>query len=384
MESVLFALALCTLVFWCATAVFLTLGNRRIAGLGAMPPAAMDGCPKVSVVFAARDEERNLERALASMLALDYQDLEIIAVNDRSVDATGAILARLAARDPRLRVVTVSELPPGWLGKNHALDLGARQAAGEWLLFTDADIVMHPQALARAVGYATARRLDHLAVAPRVEVHGFALNSMLAAFSLLFGLYAQPWKARDPRSARHAGIGAFNLVRAAAYRAIGGHRRIALRPDDDMKLGKLVKLAGYRQELALGVTLLSVEWYASFGEMVRGMMKNMFAGVEYSTPLALAGVAVQLALNVWPFVAPFFTGGAAFWLNLLAAALILLLVAWHAPRLGGNWRHVPGFPLGALICAWLLFRSMWLALRNGGIEWRGTHYRLEELRANRV
>src|SRR5690606_31145145 len=146
-----------------------------------------------------------------------YPDFEIVAVDDRSTDATGAILDRLAAEDPRLRVVHIAELPPGWLGKNHALWLGARESTGQWLLFTDADVVLEPTALGRAVEFARTRGLDHLTVAPQLVLPSLAVQAFVGTFLTLFSLFARPWRCRDPRSRAHLGIGAFNLLRREAY-----------------------------------------------------------------------------------------------------------------------------------------------------------------------
>src|SRR5947199_2314204 len=247
----LFLLALATLIAHVATAIQVYRGVRSIRSLRDLPPLA-GPLPRVSIIIPARNEERNLEEALRSILALDYDNLEIDVVDDRSTDRTGEILDRLAAVEPRLRVVHVRELPPGWLGKNHALWLGAEKATGDFLLFTDADVVFEPSALRRAVGAMVSDGLDHLTASPEIARPSVLFELFIGAFSLFFALFTKPWKVRDPRSPHHVGIGAFNLVRAAAYRAAGGHRAIAMRPDDDLKLGKLLKTRGFRSELVFG------------------------------------------------------------------------------------------------------------------------------------
>src|SRR3954452_1043165 len=168
MAAVLFLLALATLLAHVATAVRVYRGARSIRALRDLPPLAAP-LPRVSIIIPARNEERNLEEALRSVLALDYDDLEIDVADDRSTDRTGEILDRMAAANPRLRVVHIRELPSGWLGKNHALELGGRKATGDYLLFTDADIVMEPTALRRAVGAMERDGIDHLAVSPEIE-----------------------------------------------------------------------------------------------------------------------------------------------------------------------------------------------------------------------
>src|SRR5262249_15789841 len=153
--------------------------------------------------------------------------LEIIVVNDRSTDGTAAILERMGREHTGLRIRTITDLPDGWLGKNHAMLVGADEASGEFLLFTDADVVFEPAAVARAMPIVGEDRLDPLAALPEVEASGLALQAFVAAFGVFFSLYSRPWKAPDPKSPRHIGIGAFNLIRASVYRAIGTHRAIA-------------------------------------------------------------------------------------------------------------------------------------------------------------
>ncbi len=247
MADALFYLAIVTLLFFVALSLQLALGRRHRRDLRDIPPP--DAFPLVSIIIPARNEERNLREALQSVLTQDYPNREIIVVDDRSTDRTGAILEEMTARQSGLKLLRVTRLPQGWLGKNHALHLGAAEARGEYLLFTDADVVMAPSALARAVGYMRKEGLDQLAVGPVVTMRGQVLNCFAGAFMVFFTLYARPWKVRDPKSSSHIGIGAFNLVRSEAYRAVGGHEAIAMRPDDDMKLGKLIKKKGFLQDL---------------------------------------------------------------------------------------------------------------------------------------
>jgi glycosyltransferase involved in cell wall biosynthesis len=358
------------------------IGHRRLRSLMDVAPAPT--CPPLSVITAARNEARRIEVALTSLLRLDYPALEIIVVNDRSTDETGAILERLACEHSRLTVKHISELPEGWLGKNHALYVGAAEASGTLLLFTDADVVFEPTTLRRAAALMKLDALDHLAAIPDVKVPGLALNAFVAAFGVFFSLYARPWKARDPRSRFHIGIGAFNLIRADVYRAIGTHRAIAMRPDDDMKLGKIVKKGGFRQEAVYGRDFITVEWYASLGELVDGLMKNAFAGVNYSL-VAVAGCTAALFLtDVWPFLALVATHGVTRALNGVSAALIVLIF-WTSAHYGGaRLRYVLAFPAAALLFAYIMWRSALLAVIRGSVTWRGTAYPLAQMRANRV
>jgi cellulose synthase/poly-beta-1,6-N-acetylglucosamine synthase-like glycosyltransferase len=383
MEAFLFYLALATLLLHVATAIQVRLGNRSIRHLKNQSPLA-GPLPRVSIIIPARNEERNLEEALRSVLALDYDNLEIDVVDDRSTDRTGEILDRMVGEDPRLRVIHVKDLPKGWLGKNHALWLGAEKATGEILLFTDADVVLDPSTLRRAVGVMLADGLDHLTASPEIERPSLWFEMFIGTFSLFFSLFTKPWKVKDPNSQSHVGIGAFNLVRTAAYRAAGGHRAIAMRPDDDLKLGKLLKTRGFRQEFVFGQGLLRVEWYASVRELIQGLMKNAFSAVDYRISVVLFSSLTQLAIMVWPFLALFLTSGATRWLN-LGSVLVLFLLGWvNAPLAGVRRWHGIGFPVATLLFNYIVWRATLTTLKNDGIDWRGTHYPLAELKANKV
>ncbi|MFA5515472.1 MAG: glycosyltransferase [Desulfuromonadales bacterium] len=377
-----FAAAL--LIFWLVAAGVLTRGRRKLEFLRRLPADLPASPPRVSVVAAARNEAKHLRGALTSLLCLDYPDLEFVLVNDRSEDATGAILDAMAAADPRLRIVHVAELPAGWLGKNHALWAGSRLATGELLLFTDADIRMHPSALKRAVSHLRREGLDHLAATPEVRMPGVLLNMFAATFALFFSLYFRPWRARAAKSRAHIGIGAFNLVRAAAYRQAGGHQTIRLRPDDDVKLGKIIKSEGFRQDVVLGAGMLAVEWYASVAELVRGLEKNAFAGTDYSIARTLGGAVFQVAGGVWPYVAVFASTGATRLAYLAVVALITAVFIDGARANGFRRRYAFAFPLTCALFAFILLRTMLINLAEGGIRWRGTFYPLRELKQNKI
>jgi len=377
-------LAIATLVFFIAFFIDIIIGGRRMTFLRDVEPLPKTDPPRVSVVIPACNEAVKIEQALLSILNQDYPDLEIIVIDDRSTDATGDILDRMADDYPRWQVIHKTELPPKWLGKNHALHVGAGLATGELLLFTDADVVMKPSTISRAVTFMQVERLDHLALGIEIRMPGWFLRLFAGAFTLYFSLYARPWKARDPRSKMFVGIGAFNMIRTAAYRAIGGHEKIRMRPDDDMKLGKLIKRAGFSQDVAFGRDLAYVEWYSSVKEVIVGLLKNGFAGVEYSIAGIIGGAIAQFILFVWPYPALLYTDGITRLLY-LGIILITLLLCWYT---AGAHRLVPWFGLGLPICTvlfiYILFNSMFYALIGGGIQWRGTFYSLKELKANKV
>jgi cellulose synthase/poly-beta-1,6-N-acetylglucosamine synthase-like glycosyltransferase len=257
-------LALLGSLVWLALGLQWLHGIRNVPVLKDIPEAdRVDGNPALSVILAARDEERSVRESVVSMLDQDYSGtLEVIAVNDRSTDRTGEVLDELMTRYPdRLRVMNVESLPSGWLGKTHALYIGAARATGEWLLFTDADVIFSAECSDLAVRYATDNGLDHLTMPPEIVCRSVLLRSFVAAFTLVFEMTQRPWRVGDPRAQEHVGVGAFNLIRKDAYETSGTHRAIRMRPDDDMKLAKLLKGHGFKQGVAYGAGLISVEWH---------------------------------------------------------------------------------------------------------------------------
>jgi hypothetical protein len=180
--------------------------------------AAETKLPRVSIIVPARNEAAMIETAVRSLLAIDYPNYELIVVDDRSEDATGEILDRLKAEHgARLVVVHVRELPPGWLGKTHAMWSAARQATGEWILFSDADVVHAPEALRRAVGYAERERAAHMVLLPTMLMESTGERMMISFFQAMFIFAYRPWKVRDPKARDSMGVGAFNMVRRSAY-----------------------------------------------------------------------------------------------------------------------------------------------------------------------
>lgn len=251
MNDWLLYLAIANLTICAIVGVPLFFGMRKIQKISNIAPTLDRPWPKVSVIVAARNEERDIEAGLCSLLQLDYDELEILVVNDRSTDRTGEILERIASEHPQLTVAHLHELPAGWLGKNHALYYGATRT-GELLLFTDADVVMEPTVLRRAVAYMLEREIDHLPMLFEVRMPNWLLESFVVTFSVYLMTYCRPWQCPNPKRAGHIGIGGFNLVRADVYQKIGTHEVIRMRPDDDLKFGKLISREGFRQELLNG------------------------------------------------------------------------------------------------------------------------------------
>jgi glycosyltransferase involved in cell wall biosynthesis len=342
--------------------------------------------PMVSVIVAARNEERHIENALTSILALDYRPLEIIVVNDRSDDLTGEILKKVKAKYAQLEIVTISELPHGWLGKNHALHFGAQRAKGELLLFTDADIIFDPTSLSRAVTYYRQAQLDHLTLLPglRPPKSSHGVRAFNVFFTLSLFLMTQCWRARKPGVRGSIGIGAFNLISQEAYKKIGTHEAIRLRPDDDLKLGLLVKRHGLKQDLVLGDPLVSLEFYTSMREAISGFNKNSFCSLEYNVFKVTGALFALIMMYLWPIEELVFGSGLP---AKLCGGIVLITVFTLydlARKTGQKGIYALGYPFCVIVLMFIILRSTFLTLLEGGVRWRGTFYPLEELRKNRI
>jgi glycosyl transferase family 2 len=383
MDSVFLILAIVALVLWAPNAVEMAIGLGLAPKLRRQEPLPDRECPLLSIIVPACNEGSTVEPAMRSLLALDYPHLEVVAVNDRSTDETGEILARLSEEDARLRVIQIDELPAGWLGKNHALQRGSEAAAGEWLLFTDADVVYRPDALRRAMGLVREWRCDHLVALPLLILKGFWERSFVPFFMTMFNCRFRTWQASWGWAPGYVGVGAFNMVRAAVYRELGGHEALRLEVADDIKLGKLIKRKGYRQCLARAEDLIQVRWVVGLQGAVGGLTKNAFAGVGYSWLSAIGSSAFVLVATAWPLLG-LFLGSPLPRLCCLAALASMLLAGYSLrPDTRVSALYALTWPLAAVLFVYIIIRSGLLAERQGGIYWRGTFYPLEELRRNR-
>ena len=349
-----------------------------LADLPDAPPP--QGWPTLAVAFAARDEAGGVEAATRSMLAQDYPGLEVIAVDDRSVDATGAILDAIEGENPRLRVVHVRDLPAGWLGKTHALQRASEATEARWLLLTDADVIFEPGALKRAVGFAEANGLGHLTLGPGVPTESAGERLFLGLFGLLFAIGAPLGKVADMKSKASVGIGAFNLVRLESFRAIGGFGHLALSVDDDMRLGQAMKFAGYRPRLLLGNGAVSVRWQVGLGGMIRGLEKNFYAASGFRPALAALGGCLIAVVGLAPFVGLFVGPMATRVVCGLGIAALVALFAGTNRQSGIPWYYAFAVPLATVALLAALIRSVVLTLARDGVIWRGHYYHLAELK----
>lgn len=387
--------------FWWSVAVLLaTAWFSRIVGAALGVPKvadislpewnrefSSDSGPRVSIIVPARNEEETLEQGLTQLVSLDYENYEVIAVNDRSTDRTGEIMDRVA-QDPRahgrLRVVHVNELPAGWMGKTHAMWSASRQSTGDWLLFTDADVLFKPDSLRRAVAYAEAEPADHVVLFPRMIMKQPGEKMMIAFFQTLFVFGHRPWKVAEPDTDDHMGVGAFNMVRRQVYEAIGTYEALRMEVLDDMKLGKVVKKAGHAQRNVFGADLISIRWAKGAMGIVRNLTKNFFALMSFQWWRAVGTCIALVFLNLGPFFGVFFAHG---WLRvpyIIAIVSMFLIYVGMSMHSSIEPYYFVLHPISTVLFTYTMFRSMFLTLGHGGVTWRGTFYPLDELRKGMV
>jgi len=354
----------------------ITLSNMRaLRRLGEHPMP--ERLPPVSILVPARNEEGNIDACLRSLLAQQYPDYEIIALDDNSEDRTGAILAGLAAQYPRLTVVQGRPLPPGWLGKTWACHQLAERARGELLLFTDADTRHHPRALADAVAALQAEQADLLTAFPKQDTGSWAERLMVPAMIWTFFLFMPLRLAyRSPRPELSVTCGQFMLFRRSAYRAIGGHKVVRHEVAEDMMLGRRIKEHGLRWRVFDGCARVSCHMYRGLREALDGFGKNLFAGFRYNISAYVLGwlFAAVLVLEPLAVLALSLAGVplAALSRGLAAAsvAAMLLMVGISYPRFRFPAYLALFYPLTLVMCAVIAGYSLALAL-SGRSYWKG-------------
>ncbi len=340
--------------------------------------------PDVTVIIPARDEQDSIQQTLESLLRSEGVSTQIVAIDDRSEDRTGEIMDAVAAKSPQdantLEVIHNRDLPPGWLGKPHALALGVARARAPWLLFTDGDVIFAPQALQLALRAATKTGADHFVLMPTLTHEGLMAAGVQGSIQVLGQWAARMWKVDDPKAKDFFGVGGFNLLRADAVEAFGSIERLRMEIVEDISLGWLVNKELRRKSMmVLGPGLARIAWMRGPFGIVSLLEKNAFAGFRYSIATAVLATVMlvlqamvpllALAAGPWGVAAcciTYLSIATSFYANRKLNGVSPLLAILYAPS--------------ALILAWSFVRSTILTLKRGGVIWRGTVYPLADLK----
>ena len=357
--------------------------NPRLTGREAGPPAGTT--PAVSILVAGKDEAANIDACVRSLLGQDWENLEVIVIDDRSSDATAELARQAGGGDGRLRVLQVRELPAGWAGKNHAMWRGAAVARGAWLCMTDADCQFtSPRAVRAALGYALAEEIDLLSVLPNLEMRGFWENVIQPVCSAIMVFWFNPASVNDPRRRTAYANGAFMLFRREAYDAVGGHEAVKDRLMEDMAFAQRVKQAGRRLRVVQGEEMVRVRMYDSLGAILRGWSRIFFGTFGTKGRLAIT-LVVMLMMGLLPYATAlagwivWSAGGPGAWLAAAllgtAAAAAQVSVIYRFYRLAGAraalcWTY----GLGCVMAVVALLEAFGKHRRGATVRWRGTSY----------
>lgn len=348
-----------------------------------LPPKLPD-FPRLSIIFAAKDEERVIRQCVNSLLNSNYPELEIIAVNDRSLDQTGTILDEIARSNSHLKVVHIRDLPADWLGKCYALSQGAQMASGEYLLFTDADIIFSPDALKLSLQHMREQKLQHLSLLPYMIVHSWVERALLSFFGVTFLIGMRSHLINSDNKTSYAGVGAFNMVEKKAYQKAGGHGKLRMTITDDVTLGRMMKDHNFRSSLIPAPELLRVKWQEGPLGLIKGLEKNAFASIDFSWPMLLGIIALFLLGHVFPYVAFFFISAAWSWPFILTLILGQSTFYYNSRHMGytrlESFFNILAGPIPSLLYMWTLSHSAVITERQGGVRWRNTFYSKESLR----
>lgn len=380
---VIFALVVVSAAWWVVVPLRAMRNDRKLRSLSALRLDTPSQWPRVSVLVAAKNEEDSLFAAVQSLLQVDYPDLEIILIDDRSTDRTGDIVDQLAQLDARVRPVHIEQLPDGWLGKVHAQHQGIEASNGDWLLFTDADIHFTPQVLKKAIAYCQQHEKGFLALFPGMASAGALVGAAQAAFGVLLLSMLDFARIADPHSKAAMGVGAFNLVKREHIDPQAGLEWLRMELADDAGLALMMKQRGANPDILSGRDLLSVDWYPSIAAMLDGVLQRCIMGSNYhlglfafncafialclGAPLALALALAPLSALAWLFLGAYFVPAVA-----LQAG---------ASNIGIPRASLWSLPIGYAIVLYGMLRSLTSCIRHGGVYWRGNVYPLRQLRA---
>ncbi len=352
---------------------------------------ADDGCrghlqPLISIVVPAKDEETHVESCVRSMLGSDYQNLEIIMVDDRSTDRTAEIVESIGNEDSRLKIVHVKDLPDGWTGKTHALYRGAHAACGELLLFSDADTLFHPQLLARASSAFQGRGLDVLGLLPGFVERGFVENAVNPHLELGISYFFPLSDINDPAKRTALASGSFLMMSRATYQELGTWMAFRGQITEDVALSRAAKASGCRLRVMRAGEMLRTRGFRNVSEMCAFWKRTYYGAFERNVALTARLTANSLILSMLPALAiltgyAIMTGTSTAPINVLFVLSLCALLAVVVPFTvfirteGIHWAYGLTAPLGLAVASWVAISTFVTTLLDKGIQWRGSLYK---------
>ncbi|MFH1117035.1 MAG: glycosyltransferase family 2 protein [Pseudomonadota bacterium] len=342
--------------------------------------------PLVSVIVPAKDEAATIEHTVGSILESEYGRIELILVNDRSLDDTQEAMERWARNDARASVVALHELPGGWTGKTHALYEGARRAKGDLLLFTDADAILDRGTVGKAVRYFADHDADMLSLLPQFIERGFGENAVYPHLALGYSSMYPPTRVNDPGDKAALASGCFIMIKREAYGALGTWKRFRLEITEDVALSKAAKASGFKLAVMRAGRLVRTKPFGSVTDVCRFWTRTLYGGLEKSIPKILRLTANYVVLTV---LFGFFllstvsmlsgcasgSDTALFVLSTLGMTAVVIPYGFIVRQEGGSWWYGLTAPVGIAISAWVGFSALFAVVSGRGIRWRGTVYR---------
>ena len=395
----LIALLITGIALWVLMLVWSVFNFRGYFSIHSTSEMPLKKLPRVSILIPARNEADMLPATLPGLLQQEYPNYEVVLVDDGSTDGTGETAQRSASSLPakaasRLRVIRTNEqLPPGWIGKNHALHVAFESVAAhaepsEWVLATDADIVFHPKALRAGLFIAEQKSADLVTIFAFMKCESFWEKVMMPGFALLISSVFPQRLINSDKASVALASGGYILMRRDVWASLGGYRAIQSEMIDDLNTARLVKRSGHRIFASATRDLLTTQMYASFGEMWEGLRKNAFAGHRFNLGKAIAATFGYLLCNTLPLAVLGWYG--LRWLSgggealgpevtavSLAATEFFLVGLIHLPVL--LYLDIPaGFsllaPLAATIYAGITIDSVLRTLMGRGVSWKSRQY----------
>lgn len=372
---VLYTFLLVAICFWISIAVKTTVNLRRMPKLPEQSPPKSDVSERrIAVIIPARNEEKDIEASVLSLLRQSGVKINITIVDDYSSDRTGEIADKLAKMDSRVKVLHNPPEQDGWLGKCNACQMGANITESDLLLFTDADIMHTPGTLYTALNIFEENNCDLLSLIPRFDVHLFWENAMLPMYFTGIALYLTA-DIHDPQSPEAAGCGAFILVKRTAFEQTGGFKAVRNRMYDDVEFTKNIKKNGFKVKALIAPESVSVEMFKTEKDAFSGTLKNVLM-VGKGTPLLAIPALLLSYLMFWTPIAAVLAGiitGSNLPIVLGTIVYILQYSSFFLCRRYFRFNPFRAlfFPLSTVVATYCILKALYLYYGKGTLEWRG-------------